>query len=149
MIRISRLLIVDDEPDVLEILSQMATYFLHHVVVETADSAFAALERIKTTHYDVVLSDLMMPGMSGVDLAGHMRAISPGTPIIIMSGAPDLSDRIRGSDVFGSISKPIHRQALIHIVSQAMAYGRAQDPFPEQPANRALALYPNCWRHRD
>ena len=149
MIRIARLLIVDDEPDVLDILSQMATAFLRHVLVETADSAFAALERIKTTRYDVVLSDLLMPGMSGVDLAEHIRTISPCTPVIIMSGAPDLADRVRGHDVFGFIAKPIHHQALIRVVSQAMAFGRAHDPFPDQPVNRVLALYPNCWRHGD
>jgi two-component system copper resistance phosphate regulon response regulator CusR len=149
MMRIARLLIVDDEPDVLDILSQLATAFLHHVLVETADSAFSALERIKATRYDVVLSDLLMPGMSGVDLAEHIRTISPCTPVIIMSGAPDLSDRVRGHDIFGFIAKPIHHQALIRVVSQAMAFGRAHDPFPDQPVQRVLALYPNCWRHGD
>lgn len=149
MIHVSRLLIVDDEPDVLNILSEMATSFLHHVVVETADSAVEALERIKAARYDVVLSDLMMPGMTGVELAVHIRAISPCTPIVIMSGAPDLSDRVRGHDIFGFITKPIHHQALIHVLSQAMTFGRAQSPYPERSANRVLALYPNCWRHRD
>ena len=127
----------------------MATAFLHHVVVDTEDSAVAALERIKTTRYDVVLSDLMMPGMTGVELAVRIRAISPCTPIVIMRGVPDVTERVRGHDVFAFIAKPIHHQALIHVLSQAMAFGRAHSPYPERSASRIVALYPNCWRHGD
>lgn len=62
-----------------ELLSQ--DYFCQ--TAETAEKAFARLE---ADEYDVVLTDISMPGLSGLELLGHVRQKFPDTPVIIVSG---------------------------------------------------------------
>ena len=94
MPRISRLLIVDDDPLVLDLLSRLATSRLEQVLVETVDSPYLALERMKTKEYDVIISDVRMPGMNGLDLASRIGTTSPCTSIVLISAALDHSDQV-------------------------------------------------------
>ena len=143
MISISRLLIVDDDPVVLRFLSQLVTAHLEQVRVETTDSPLAALDRIKANEYDVVISDVKMPGMNGLDLASHIQTISPCTTIVLISGAPDHSDQIWSCEVFSYITKPIDRNVFLHTVSRAIENSRSQAD--EQADSMELALYGHCY----
>src|SRR5258708_40332947 len=68
----SRLLVVDDDADNRDMLSR---HLVHHgYSVEVAESGQEALEKIEAAHYDLVLLDQMMPGMSGLDLLRLLRA---------------------------------------------------------------------------
>ena len=81
-----RILIVDDEPDVRELLRD----FLASVgdEVATAASGADALEVVPVFLPDVILTDLLMPGMSGADLFDALRGAGVTVPVILISGQP-------------------------------------------------------------
>jgi DNA-binding NtrC family response regulator len=145
MLRISRLLIVDDDASVLTLLSQLATSHLGQVRVETADSPYLALDRMKTNEYDVIISDVRMPGMNGLDLASRIGPISPCTSIVLISGALDHSDHVWSCDVFAYLEKPIDRNLFLRTVSQAIENSRAQRQTAEQAEAVELSLYSHCY----
>lgn len=80
-----RVLIVDDECIVLTICSNMLINLDFRV--DVASSGNEALEYLKKHRYDLVLSDLIMPEMDGVELAGRIRQLAKNTKIVIMTGA--------------------------------------------------------------
>jgi DNA-binding NtrC family response regulator len=80
------ILVVDDDSTIRDTLYDLLSEeHLCHV----ADTAERALGWLTTEVYDVVLTDISMPGLSGVELLGHVRQIQPLTPIIIISGIQD------------------------------------------------------------
>ena len=71
----ARILVVDDEPAVLKFLSQMLTDEGHEV--DTADNADDALKKVETERYSLILLDIKMPGMSGIELYKRFQGIAP------------------------------------------------------------------------
>lgn len=82
----SSLLIVDDDAAIREVLIDL--FGQHYSCFET-ETAEAALELLEKERIDVVLTDISMPGMSGLELLGHTRQRWPGTEVIMMSGIRD------------------------------------------------------------
>jgi DNA-binding NtrC family response regulator len=82
----ARILIVDDDAAIRDTLYEVCEgeHFCH--VAETAEKA---LQFLDTEIYDVVLTDISMPGMSGLELLGHVRQYHPMTPVIVISGISD------------------------------------------------------------
>jgi len=96
-------LLVEDNPTVRE-----ATF---HVLVELgftvceADCAAAAIQATQHQQFDFVLTDISMPGgMSGVDLAKHLRKLYPGLPIVLVTGFSNLLEEVAGE--FVVLKKP-------------------------------------------
>jgi CheY-like chemotaxis protein len=114
------LLVVDDAPDVTEMLALMMSYAGYQV--STAFSATEALDAARTHHFDAVISDIGMPGMSGYQLAEALRALPAyrKTPLIAVTGFTMYEDRerarIAGFDDF--LNKPISPAALIDAVKR-------------------------------
>src|SRR3990172_4820559 len=79
-----RVLIIDDEPGLREILSEALRLDGHEVV--TADSGRAALGAFARRAFDLVLTDLGMPDISGVELARELKATRPDLPVGLISG---------------------------------------------------------------
>jgi DNA-binding NtrC family response regulator len=145
MLRISRVLIVDDDPIVLTLLSRLVTSHLKQLLVETADSPYMALDRIKTNAYDVVISDVRMPGMTGLDLASRIGTISPCTSIVLISETLDHSDQVWSCDIFAYLEKPIDPDLFLRTVSDALEKGRPQCLAGEEAKAVELALYSHCY----
>jgi CheY-like chemotaxis protein len=83
---LTRILVVDDELSSLKFIS----HFLRkegYEVTEANDGA-EAIELIDNSRFDLVLSDVRMPRVDGVALAGHVRSREPTIPIILMTGVP-------------------------------------------------------------
>ena len=78
------ILVVDDEADLRRLIVEHLT--LEGFEVESASSAEDAAEKMTRTAYDVVVTDLVLPGKSGVDLLEDTLVRSPGTIVIIMTG---------------------------------------------------------------
>lgn len=83
------MLVVDDEADVLRLLQSILTEEGYAVIaVRTADAAIKAFESLKRRP-DLLLTDVVMPGMSGPMLVDHLRGIDPELKVLFMSGYDD------------------------------------------------------------
>lgn len=111
-------LVVDDVADVTDMLSVLLTYEGYEVV--TADSGFAALDAARQQKFDVIISDIGMPGMNGYDLARTLRTL-PGydkVPMVAVTGFSMFDDRRRSLDAgFNAhLTKPIEPRALLDLI---------------------------------
>ena len=77
-----RLLFVDDEAEILELLKLT----FHDFDVETALNADAALDLLRTNRFDAILTDVRMPGQSGLTLIDRAIALCPDMAVIVMTG---------------------------------------------------------------
>lgn len=110
-------LVVDDVADVTDLLSVLLTYEGYEVV--TADSGFAAIDAARKQKFDVIISDIGMPGMDGYDLARSLRAL-PGydkVPMVAVTGF-SMFDRRRSLDAgFNAhLTKPIEPRVLLDLI---------------------------------
>lgn len=80
------ILIVDDDETIRDTLRDL---FSEEHLCHTADTAEQALVWLAEDTYDVVLTDISMPGIGGVELLGHVRQKQPHTPVIVISGIAD------------------------------------------------------------
>jgi two-component system C4-dicarboxylate transport response regulator DctD len=116
----SRLLIVDDEPVVLELLSIMVSRELPEVVVDTVGSPEAALGQLARTRYDAIVTDIVLSHASGLELMDRMLALSPGTPVILMTGLPALITPEYMRRASGVLTKPFLPSEFRETVRQAL-----------------------------
>jgi CheY-like chemotaxis protein len=109
-----RVLVVDDDPLVLLGTSAMIEDLGHEPV--EARSGSQALSTAQNERIDVVLTDLTMPGMSGLELATSLRAIDPALPVVIVTGH---SEEVGGRADLPRLSKPFTLAALAGALSAA------------------------------
>jgi two-component system response regulator PilR (NtrC family) len=117
------LLIVDDDPSVRDVLYDLfADWHVCHVAA-TAEQALAYLEE---EPYDVVLTDISMPGLSGVELLSRVRQRRPDVPVIIISGIDD-HEHADGLIVLGAyeyLVKPFRLEDVETSVARALEFRR-------------------------
>lgn len=120
-----RILVVDDEPNICRLLQRYLGRLGYDVV--TAGSVPEALEKLEGSHFDLVLTDLRLPGPSGLDLLVEVRTRAPGTRTMLMSAHADVyaaSAAIeRGIDQL--IVKPFELEDLRARVTDSLAKRRA------------------------
>jgi CheY-like chemotaxis protein len=109
-----RILVVEDDPGLCGMISKFLTFCGY--TVDCASSAGDALAAFQTQNCDLVLMDLLMPGMTGQELAPHLKRHNPHVPVILISAFPP--DRIEGVDQI--YSKPITTKKLREIVEIAL-----------------------------
>ena len=83
--RTKRILIVDDDQDILRMLEYGLRKLGPGYEIITAKDIFSAIDEIEEYRFDLVLTDYMMPGMTGVDLARAARRMSPDTQVVLMT----------------------------------------------------------------
>src|SRR5688500_4246870 len=117
-----RVLIVDDDPALLQAHPATLRLRMGGVVVETANSAPAALDRIMAEDYDAIVTDIKMPGMDGLELLAEIRTRRPGTPTLMITGhgENDLVVRALRGGAADFIQKPIDRDYLVESLRRAM-----------------------------
>ncbi|SMF36428.1 response regulator [Pseudobacteriovorax antillogorgiicola] len=125
---IGRVLVVDDEPDIRELIQM----YLEEINLEiiTAGNGQEGLDFFKSGNKpDLVLSDLRMPQMDGLQFIGKLREIEPDIPVIFISGAAEREDIISFIELgaFNFIEKPITRQLLLHQVKNALSFRKTQE----------------------
>jgi len=111
----ARVLIVDDDPALLQALPQALRLRMDGVTVDTADSAAAALEQIDARDYDAIVTDIKMPGMDGLQLLTEIRTHRPETPTLMITGHSEhdlVVHALRGG-AFDFVQKPIDRDYLV------------------------------------
>ena len=115
-------LIVDDDPAMLEALPETVRLRMDGVTVETAASATAALDRIAAREYDAIVADIKMPGMDGLALLTEIRTRRPDTPTLMITayaGTDLVVGALRGG-ACDFIQKPIDRDYFIAALHRAM-----------------------------
>jgi DNA-binding NtrC family response regulator len=118
----TRILIVDDDPALLEALPETVRLRIGPIDIDTCDSAAAAVERIEASDYDAIVTDIKMPGMDGLALLSMIRERRPATPTLLITGhgEGDLGLRALAGGAYEYISKPIDRDAFVSSLERAI-----------------------------
>lgn len=90
---IMRILVVDDDPEILSLLRRGLTY--ESYTVDTAASGVEALNRAREQEPDLVILDIMMPGMDGIEVASRLRKASD-VPILMLTARSAIADKVAG-----------------------------------------------------
>jgi DNA-binding NtrC family response regulator len=117
---VRQLLVVDDDRAMREMLSSL--FKERGLEVEEAGSADAALARAAERDFDVVLSDVRMPGLSGVELVGQLRRLRPATPVVLMTafGSIDTAVEAMRAGAFDYLTKPFEPEAVLLAIDRAL-----------------------------
>jgi len=121
---LASVLLVDDDPKVLGMLERALTSA--SVRVTTVSTGAAALALLATEAFDVVVSDIQMPGISGLKLLRAVREYDLDLPVVLMTGQPNLSGAASAVE-YGALQyliKPVAIERLRAIVARAVGYGR-------------------------
>ena len=114
--------------------------------VSTADSPRAALSRLDAMRPDIVVSDLCMDGMDGIQLFEEIRAIRPTLPVVLMTAHGSIPDAVRATKlgVSAFLTKPFDGQILVDEIMRHLSYsGSGADDSRDQPAWRARFITRN------
>ena len=118
-----RILIVDDEPSIVDLLQEILTAF-EYTPVGVVDP-LQALRVFREEHasLDLVLTDLTMPNLPGLQLVQEMHKIDPAMPIIVLTGYTEsLSEQEQKEyDITGKLNKPMMAGELIEAIDEALA----------------------------
>ena len=144
------ILIVDDEPGVLEGLKDFLEdegYEVHEAL-----EANEGLEVFRSVRPDMVLTDLRMPGMTGIELIGEIRKLDRETPIVVVTGYGTLESAIDAIklDVFDFITKPIDLDSLKGTLERAKATLTRVDQVEREVASlrEQLDLFQSQWKEQ-
>ena len=131
-----QILIVDDDPALLQALPQALQLRMAPVAIHTSDSAVAALDLMATTDYDAIISDIKMPGMDGLALLDAIQELQPHTPTLLITGhgEHDLAVQALRGGAYDFIQKPIDRDYVVTSLNRAIAMHRLDRQVEEQQA---------------
>jgi signal transduction histidine kinase len=118
----ARILIVDDDPALLQALPHAITLRMQQVVIDTTDSATGALQLVQGQLYDAIVSDIKMPGMDGLALIEQMQKLCPDTPALLITGHGERNLALQALRVgaYDFIQKPIDRDYFISALRRAI-----------------------------
>ena len=117
-----KILIIEDEATIRRVLIKILSEENDTYEVEEADNGIIGLEKIKLTDYDLVLCDIKMPRMDGVELLEEVKKIKPEIPMVMISGHGDMETAINAMRLgaFDYISKPPDLNRLLNTVRNAL-----------------------------
>ena len=116
-----RILVVDDEITVGKSISQALA--CDDYEIDTALSGAEALQKEGQRKYDVIIADLMMPGLSGLDLLASLRRLGSAARVIVVTGYPTMKTTVQSmqSGAFEYLPKPFLPAELRSAVARALA----------------------------
>jgi two-component system response regulator HydG len=114
------LLIVDDDGAMREML--VSLFEDHRYAVREASSANAALELARECEFDAVLSDIKMPGKSGIEMVGELRQVRPEMPVVLMTafGSIDSAVEAMRAGALDYVTKPFEPEAVLLTIERAV-----------------------------
>jgi DNA-binding NtrC family response regulator len=118
----SRILIIEDEAAIRRVLGKIISEENDAYKVEEAEDGLAGMEKIKDNDYDLVLCDIKMPKMDGVEVLEKAKKIKPEIPFVMISGHGDLDTAVNTMRLgaFDYISKPPDLNRLLNTVRNAL-----------------------------
>jgi len=124
MIKNSKILVVDDDLFVLESVSKILSDYRYSVV--SCGHAREAMDLVQENGIDVVLTDIKMPDVSGLELLDDIHKFNPQLPVILMTAYADLDiavDAVK-KGAFDFIIKPYHPDYLIHSIKKSLQFSQ-------------------------
>ena len=134
----TRILVIEDETIVRETMANVLSLEGHQVTL--ASDGESGIELFKKEQFDIVFTDLGMPGLSGWEVTRALKDHNPDTPVIIVSGLGVTigESEIESSGVDGVLSKPFYTTTLLGLIQKVAAEGRRRPhPRPQTPSARA------------
>jgi CheY-like chemotaxis protein len=116
----SKILIVDDSQELTEVIHEYME--ANGFIVDTTTESTNALRLITANGYDVIVSDIHMPGMDGLELMGLIKNKHPDLPVILITGYSISEARKiameKGADAF--VAKPFHMKEILDVVTDIL-----------------------------
>jgi two-component system response regulator (stage 0 sporulation protein F) len=135
----ARILIVDDQPEVLRGLCRILEEEGH--TVSEAENGVVALRQCASESFDLVITDMFMPEVDGIELFLELKRSSPEVGVIAMSGGGSLFPRdqiLQYADVLGAdslLEKPFSREGVVEAVNRLVTPADERVPVPWEPEN--------------
>lgn len=122
-----RILIVDDEPDMLKLLSMILKEKTPYEVV-TTNNPVEAVEMVRNQNFDIVITDLKMPGLDGLQLLEEVKKKDEDVPVIIITayGTIDAATEAIEKGGFDFITKPFKKEQILFTIEKALKWLRVQ-----------------------
>jgi two-component system response regulator GlrR len=127
------LLLVDDDPGLLRLLSIRLE--AEGYTIYTANSGEEAMPALRNHNVDLVVTDLRMGGMDGLELFGQIRHFFPGRPVIIISAQGTIPEAVAAAQqgVFEFLTKPVDKTKLLKAIKAALSHSGAQQSDKTEP----------------
>jgi len=116
----SRILVIDDERSIRNTLKDILEFEKYSV--ELAEDGFKALELLQTKDFDVILCDIKMPGMDGIEVLQKVEELKPDIPVVMISGHGNIDTAVESikKGAFDFIEKPLDLNRLLITLRNAM-----------------------------
>jgi len=123
----ANLLVIDDDPNTLASLARAFRLAGHEATV--CDSAQRALELVKSQRFDLILSDVVMPGKDGLALLEDLKAAGVATPVVMISGQASIEMAVRATRLgaVDFLEKPLSTEKLLVTVENALRLVRLEE----------------------
>jgi two-component system, NtrC family, response regulator PilR len=123
----AKILIVDDNPEVLKLIANILE--TNEYEVETVSRGESAIKKLDSNDYDMVLTDLMMPDVDGMQVLEHVKSRSTRTMCIILTGHGTIKSSVKAikRGAFDYITKPISPSELLIIVEKALKFKNLEE----------------------
>jgi DNA-binding NtrC family response regulator len=122
-----RILVIDDEVDML-MLIRMIIEDNTDYDVETTNSPTEGIKLLKENDFDLVITDLKMPGMDGIELFDEFRELRPEVPVIIITayGSTETAEEALNKGIADFITKPFRKDSIIFTMKRVLELARVR-----------------------
>ena len=140
----ANILIIDDDANTLASLARAFRLAGHEAAV--CDQAARALELAKVEHFDLILSDVVMPGRDGIALLADLKNAGIAAPVVMMSGQATIEMAVRSTRLgaIDFLEKPISTEKLLLTVENALRLAHLEDE--NRDLKRRLGKHQLVWR---
>lgn len=116
----SKILVIDDERSIRNTLKDILEYEKYKV--DVAEDGMKGLEKVKGAEYDIILCDIKMPGMDGIEVLQKLTEQTPDTPVVMISGHGNIDTAVESikKGAFDYIEKPLDLNRLLITIRNAM-----------------------------
>jgi DNA-binding NtrC family response regulator len=116
-----RILVIDDEPDMLMLMSMIIEENTEWEV-ETTNNPSEGLKMAMENDYDLVIADLKMPGLDGMEVFEELKEMKPDIPVIIITayGSLEIADEARNKGVADFITKPFRKDTILFTMDRVL-----------------------------
>ncbi|HSP41014.1 MAG TPA: response regulator, partial [Gillisia sp.] len=118
----AKILIIEDEPAIRRVLTKILTEENSNYQVDEAEDGLSGTEKVKDEDFDLVLCDIKMPKMDGIEVLESIKKIKPEIPVVMISGHGELDTAVNAMKLgaFDYISKPPDLNRLLNTVRHAL-----------------------------